>query len=268
MPTLVVQMGHTGRPPNPGSVGTAGEQDFARAAGAACTRLLDGRGGWAVRLVLADPPLSSYRGDAFVAIHCDGSLSSASRGASLGHQTSEGRELAHAIRAAYERCGWSGGWKPDNYTSALSGYYGVRNAVGQGNRRSMIFETGTMTNTADRALLLGPGGHDRVALAVGNALGIPMEDDMLTDERAALLALRDHLLPGVAGVRPAGAGAVWAYDVWQAHTAPGETVHVELTDEQLDRLVRGIVAALPASVTPDQLEAALRRVFADAGTTP
>lgn len=174
---LVVQMGHVGRPPNPGSRGTAGEQDFTKAAGGACYRLLNGRGGWQIRLVPADPAAAQYRGDAFVAIHCDGSTDPRSRGASLGHQTADGRALAHAVRTAYDRRGWTGGWKPDNYTAALAGYYGVRDARTAGNTRAFIFETGTLTNPQDRDLMLGPGGHERVALAIGDALGIPVQED-------------------------------------------------------------------------------------------
>jgi len=182
MPTLVVQMGHTGRPPNPGARGTAGEQDFTRAVGAACERLLHGRGGWTVRLVIADPPAASYRGDGFVAIHADGSTNPAVRGGSIGYQTPEGRAFAAAWKAAYERRGFDGGWQPDNYTVDLAQYYGVRAAVAAGNRRAFIAECGHLTSPADRSLLLGPGGQDRVALAIGEALGIPVEDDMpLTD---------------------------------------------------------------------------------------
>lgn len=184
---LVIQMGHTGRPPHAGSVGTAGEQEFARVVGAECVRLLN-RNGWTVALVLADPSLAAYKADAFVAIHCDGSTSAASRGASLGYQTAPGRALAHAVRDAYVRLGWTGGWKPDNYTRNLAEYYGVANAVAQGTSRAMIFETGTMTNAADRALLHSDDGPDRVALAIGAALGIiNMEDtDMqLTDPMTA-----------------------------------------------------------------------------------
>jgi len=183
MPSLVVQMGHTGRPPNPGSRGTAGEQDFSRAVGEACVRQLHGRGGWTVRLVIADPPAGSYRGDAFVAIHADGSTNAAVRGGSIGYQTPEGARFASAWKAAYQRRGFTGGWQRDNYTDDLHYYYGVRAAVAAGNRRAFIAECGHLTSPADRELLLGPGGYDRVALAIGDALGIPtdaspQEDDM------------------------------------------------------------------------------------------
>lgn len=171
MPTLVVQMGHTGRPPHSGSVGTAGEQDFSRAVGAACQRLLN-RNGWAVRTIIADPTVGEYRGDAFVAIHADGSTNPDVRGGSVGYQTPEGGEFAHAWQAAYVRLGWAGGWQRDNYTTNLAQYYGVRAAVGAGNRKAFIAECGHLTSPMDRELMLGPGGYDRVALAIGAALGI------------------------------------------------------------------------------------------------
>lgn len=172
---LVVQMGHVGRPPNSGSVGTTGEQEFTKRAGPACVQLLDGRGGWRVKLIPADVAGAEYRGDAFVALHCDGSTSPSSRGASVGYQTTEGATLAKAIKAAYDRLGWSGGWKADNYTAALAGYYGVANAVRAGNRRAMILECGTLTNADDRRILTAADGPTRVARAIGAALGIPTD---------------------------------------------------------------------------------------------
>lgn len=191
---LVVQMGHVGRPPNPGSVGTAREQDNAKAAANAVVRHVHGKGGWLVSVVPADPGSAAYRGDAFVALHCDGSTSTASRGASLGHQTPEGKAFAQAVRAAYEAGGWTGGWKPDNYTAALGGYYGVRAAVQAGNRRAFIFEQATTTNPEDRALLEAAdgSGYDRVGRAIAVALGIATTTegvDLLADERNALLSL-------------------------------------------------------------------------------
>lgn len=225
MPVLVIQMGHVGRPPCPGSVGTAGEQDFTRRAGEACARLFDGRGGWTVKIIDADPGYFSvrqeiggdptrYRGEAFVAIHCDGSDNTARNGASFGYRTDEGNRLAQAIKAAYlRRTGRAASWlEPDNYTSNLAGYYGTGLAVGQGNRRAVIFETGFLTNPDDRAMLLAPSGPDNVALAIGDALGIPLpataaaaeEDDMFdAGDRRKLDAIMRSLLgdydPGKVG---------------------------------------------------------------------
>jgi N-acetylmuramoyl-L-alanine amidase len=167
MPTLIVQQGHCYR--TSGATGTNGEQQYATAVAAACIRLLDGRGGWRVRPTLADE--NYYRADAFVAIHCDGATSTAARGASVGYRTPEGQDFAHAWQRAYARRGWTG-FRPDNYTDALHGYYGVRNAIAAGTRRAFIAECGFLTSPADRAALWGSGGPERVALSIGDALGI------------------------------------------------------------------------------------------------
>lgn len=169
MPTLVVQLGHCYR--TTGATGTTGEQEYATKVGNACKALLQ-RGGWSVRTILADASMSEYTGDAFAAIHCDGSTNSSARGASVGYQTPEGQAVAQAWKVAYAARGWPG-FRPDNYTSALAGYYGVTNAVSRGNRRAMILECGFRTNPQDLALLDGPGGPERVALSIGDALGIP-----------------------------------------------------------------------------------------------
>lgn len=177
MPVLVVQMGHAGR--TSGATGAPGEQAFAQAVGAECARLL-ARDGWTVRSIVADPAPSLYRGAAFVAIHADGSNNPAVRGASVGYQTTQGGDLAHAWRDAYVRRGFTGPWHPDNYTDNLHYYYGVTESVRQGNRRACIVECGTITNAEDRALM----DPTRVAFAIGDAVGIAVEedDDMFTPE--------------------------------------------------------------------------------------
>lgn len=185
MPVLVVQKGHCYR--TTGATGTTGEQGYATRVADACATLLHGRGGWQVRAILADAPASQYAGDAFFAIHCDGSTAPTARGASIGYRTPEGQEAGQAWKRAYGARGWPG-FRPDNYTAALQGYYGTGTAVGRGNRRAVILETGFRTNAEDRALLDGPGGPERVALSIGDALGIPLppppevSDMELTDE--------------------------------------------------------------------------------------
>jgi hypothetical protein len=175
MPILVVQRGHCHR--KTGATGTTGEQAYATAVAKACQNLLHGRGGWQVQVILADEPLAAYQGDAFVAIHCDGSTSASARGASVGYRTPEGQRLAKAWKRAYAARGWSSGFRADNYTDPLAGYYGTRNAVAVGNRRAFIAECGFRTNAKDRAALDAPGGPSRVALAIGDALGIPHAEE-------------------------------------------------------------------------------------------
>jgi hypothetical protein len=178
MPVLVVQRGHCYR--TTGATGTTGEQQYASAVANACANLLHGRNGWTVRSILADDPTSRYAGDAFVAIHCDGSTSASARGASIGYRNAAGQKFGQAWKRAYAARGWTGGFRPDNYTEALRLYYGTGNAISQGNSQAFIAECGFLTNAQDKALLTGPGGPTRVALAIGDALGItvPEEDDM------------------------------------------------------------------------------------------
>src|SRR5690606_22753379 len=70
----------------------------------------------------------------------------------------------------YQANGWSSGFKPDNYTPNLAGYYGVRRAVSVGNRRAFILEAGFHSNPGDAALLRSPAGPDRVGIAVAAAV--------------------------------------------------------------------------------------------------
>lgn len=176
MSVLVVQLGHCYR--TTGATGTNGEQEFATRVGEAARRLLDGRGGWRVRLVLADDHRpASLAGDAFAAIHCDGSTNPTAAGMSVGYQTREGQRLGQAFKRAYLDRGWTGGFRPDNYTDALANYYGVREAFAAGTRAAVIVEAGFLTNPGNRLLLTATGPHDgadRVALAVADVLGIPI----------------------------------------------------------------------------------------------
>lgn len=186
MSLLVLQQGHCYR--TTGATGTTGEQQFATAVGDAAYRYIDGRNGWAVRRILADAPAAQYRGDAFAAVHCDGSIHPGARGASIGYATPEGQAFGHAWKAAYSRRGWPS-FRTDNYTSALAGYYGTRIARSEGNRAAFILEAGFLTSLDDRALLHAPDGPDRVALALADAMGIkqptppaepdPMEENMI-----------------------------------------------------------------------------------------
>lgn len=169
---LVMQRGHY--PRTTGSTGTAGldadptEQEFVVKAVKATADLVS-RSGWAVRTINADVPVNHYGGDVFLAFHCDGSTARSAHGASAGYQTREGASFAAALKAAYAAEGWVG-FRPDNYTKALGGYYGVRNAVAMGNRRAAIMEWGFLTNPRDEGILqtMGPA---MVARAVLRALG-------------------------------------------------------------------------------------------------
>lgn len=191
MPLLVVQMGHAGR--TTGATGAPGEQAYTQVVGAECRRLLHGKSGWAVSTIPADPAASAYRGDAFVAVHADGSTSPRVRGASVGFQNKLGGQLAADWRSAYVARGFTGPWHLANYTANLSGYYGVRTAVAQGNTRACIIECGTITNAEDRAIM----SPTRVALAIGDALGINHGWDDTEDDEVSAQEVWDHELPFV-----------------------------------------------------------------------
>lgn len=167
MALVVVQRGHV--PRTTGATGAPGEQAFAIAAADRVAVHLQPLG-HQIRIINADVPDSSYRGDLFVALHYDSSTNSTARGASVGYQTTEGNGFAQAWKRHYRAFGWTGGFRGDNYTAALAGYYGVRHAISQGNRRAFIAEAGFHSNPGDAALLAAPGGPDRVGRAVAAAV--------------------------------------------------------------------------------------------------
>ena len=260
MPVLIIQMGHCYR--RSGATGTDGEQAYATRVAEACVRLLGGRNGWRVNPTLADE--NDYRGDAFVAVHCDGSIHSTARGASVGYRTPEGQQLGQAWKRAYAARGWTG-FRLDNYTSALSGYYGTRNAVAAGTRRAIIIECGFRTNSADRAALDGPGGVDRVALAIGDALGItstPVEDDdMNLTDRVDWDAI-NKLGPDYVGHKILG---TWqnaaAARVLGTQILAAVTTDADITPERLDASVdKAIAAHMP---TAEETAAALLPLVED-----
>lgn len=195
MATIVIQAGHCHR--KTGSTGTRApngftEQQFTWPVANKAAQLLTADGHRA-RVILADPTSGpNYRGDAFVAVHADGNNNPTVHGASVGYRTDEGKALAHAWKAAYGALGWPGGFRGDNYTSALSGYYGTKAAAAQGNRRACIIEAGFLTNPSEAAQLSSPAGQDRCAQAIRRAVNAmfgvasttpepeptPQEDDM------------------------------------------------------------------------------------------
>lgn len=171
MALVVVQMGHCYR--RRGATGVPGEQLFSRRAADACRRTLTSRG-HQVRVIRADDPEGAYRGDVFVAIHCDGSVDPRVHGAAVGYQSACGMRVARAFLHAYEAHGWRG-FRPDNYTEGIKHYYGVRTARDQGVRHAFLVQAGFLTNPADRHQLVSEAGParlaDAVSVAVDQALG-------------------------------------------------------------------------------------------------
>lgn len=172
MANIVIQAGHY--PRKRGATGTGGldgdptEQEF-NIETAMISAIELRRAGHAAKVIWADVPDAEYKGDGFVAIHCDGSVNPSARGASVGYRNTPGHEFAQAWKHAYASEGWVG-FRPDNYTAALAGYYGTRRAVTVGNARAFIAEAGFLTNPEDEARLSFPKGPARFARALTRAV--------------------------------------------------------------------------------------------------
>lgn len=168
MARVVVQMGHV--PRTTGATGTYREQEFVKALAPRIKTVLETLG-HTVYVIDYDGPYPP--GDAFVALHCDGSLNKAVRGGSVGYQTADGQRLAAAWKRAHQRRGYTGGFKPDNYTRDLAGYYGFGYAKC---RYEFLAEHGHTTNPIDEAWLFAnldscAAAH---AEAIGEVLGHPI----------------------------------------------------------------------------------------------
>jgi len=151
MALIVIQQGHV--PRTTGATGAKGEQAYAIAA-AEATAIELRKIGHIPRVIPADPSMdSAYRGDMFFALHWDGNTSPTVSGASVGWQTPEGNHVGRTWKRHYAANGWTRSFKPDNYTPNLRGYYGVREAVAQGNKYAIITEAGFCTNAHDLAMM-------------------------------------------------------------------------------------------------------------------
>jgi hypothetical protein len=199
MNVLVVQRGHV--PRTTGATGGPGEQAMARRIARRIADYIDLVDGWVVRIIDADEPTHRYAGAAFIALHGDAAASPSAGGASVGYRNREGRELAHAWKAAYAAAGWPHGWRTDNYTAALAGYYGTRQAVAAGNPRACIVEHGFMTNPTERKWIDSDAGTEAAArAAVIAATGVDPIGDTMSPEQEAKL---DRLAAEVAWVKRA-----------------------------------------------------------------
>lgn len=152
MTDVIVQLGHCFR--KTGATGTSGlyggrrrtEQEFASKVGYRMVEHLNAAGITA-KAVLADDPIPASK--VFVALHQDGSENHAARGASVGYpSTGRGRELGQTWKAMYQLAGWPSGFRPDNYTAALRGYYGFRRSTAP---TRLLIEHGFATNPSDQA---------------------------------------------------------------------------------------------------------------------
>lgn len=172
MRTLVIQRGHV--PRTTGATGTAGEQEVVTLIAAAMREIIPT--GWRLVVINADEPSYRYRGDAFMALHCDGSNNKLATGASVGYTNAEGKALAERWKAAYAAQGWPYGFKEDNYTAGLRGYYGYKYALAEGTKACVVVEHGFLTNAKDAAWIRA--NIDKCAKAAWMAAaGAVKEDD-------------------------------------------------------------------------------------------
>lgn len=188
--TVVIQLGHCYR--RRGSTGAPGEQVFNDAVGrmAAAAAGMIQRVGHRAHIVLADD--ATYpEADVFVAVHYDGSTNPKASGASVGYPDSRGAAVAARWKAAYRDLGWSRGFRADNYTTALSRYYGYSRASRIPAR--FLVEAGFGSNPGDRAWLDSDRGRTACAAAICIATtGInPLTTQ--PDEEDADMALKDSM---------------------------------------------------------------------------
>lgn len=163
MGVYVLQKGHV--PRTRGATGAPGEQGYNQAVCNEAARILRGQG-HTVHVIPADP--ESYpAGDVFVAVHYDGSNSPQARGASVGYRDAGGQYWAQRWKEAYQRLGWFGGFRQDNYTAGLRGYYGT----GRSNTDdSFILEGGFGSHPTEGPFLRSPRGIAMCAQAIAVAL--------------------------------------------------------------------------------------------------
>ena len=150
---LLIQAGHV-FPREPGhesQTGTSGEQQFARAIQSRLGKLLAADGRFDVTLCPGDIP-DGWKGDLFLALHADGSSDPEASGFSYGYPPgcSECKLLADTFAAWYAEIPGAPKRRRDNYTGALSGYYGWRRTTAPA---KLLVEHGFLTNPGERAWL-------------------------------------------------------------------------------------------------------------------
>jgi hypothetical protein len=173
MARVLIQRGHCSR--RSGATGTSGEQKQVTRIAELAAPWLEQHGHTPIVLG-ADEPLPS--GDMFIALHCDGSVNAKAGGASVGYRNDEkSKRAAQAWKAAYQRRGWPFGFRADNYTKALSQYYGTGWAAKKGIPLAFIVEFGFLTNAKESAWLRSEAGETAAARSlvdvVGDVLGHP-----------------------------------------------------------------------------------------------
>ena len=193
MATVSIQRGHCFR--RTGSTGTAGrlldgsyrtEQQYVDAVGHRIASAMRARG-HRVYLLTADERVP--HSDVFVALHQDGSSSSRASGASVGYPASSASaRYASLLKASYQLAGWPYGFRADNYTAGLRGYYGYRRSSAP---VKVLLEHGFATNPAEQSYMWA---HlDEAARAHADALDLYLgRKSETTNEQEARTVPQDY----------------------------------------------------------------------------
>ncbi len=152
---VLISAGHEGRPASCArfpqhrcNLGAAGERAWTPIVADAATKILRGHGLTVVRLP-ADFA-GTYRVEAAVFIHFDGSDPPCRSRASIGYPHKHDAAAAMAWRALYGRY-WPFGFEPDNFSEGLRDYYAYRQVDARDG--SLVLELGEITCQAQRAWL-------------------------------------------------------------------------------------------------------------------
>lgn len=154
MAVLRIQEGHVAR--KTGATGTSNprlnltEQEMNKRLSAAIVVAAERVQGLDVEVIGADQKPGGNP-DIFVALHMDGSDRASSRGGSLGHNgTANSKKFASLFKSLYQGLGLPSAMRSDNYTTALSNYYGYKASyAGWGRGPKILLENGFLTNDTD-----------------------------------------------------------------------------------------------------------------------
>jgi hypothetical protein len=152
---VLISAGHEGRPASCAqfpqhrcNLGASGERAWTPIVADAATQVLR-RYGVTVARLPADFA-GTYRVDAAIFIHFDGSDPPCHSGASIGYPRASDAVAAIAWRKLYGGY-WPFGFEPDNFTAGLRQYYAYHQVLARD--ASMVLELGEITCPAQRAWL-------------------------------------------------------------------------------------------------------------------
>jgi hypothetical protein len=152
---VLISAGHEGRPASCArfpqhhcNLGAHGEREWTPIVADAATAILRSHGVTVARLP-ADFT-GSYRVDAAVFIHFDGSEPPCASSASIGYQHKRDAAAAAAWRRLYGSY-WPFGFQPDNFTVGLRDYYAFKQVDARA--ASLVLELGEITCPAQHAWL-------------------------------------------------------------------------------------------------------------------